>query len=158
MLGEGLEIISKMLSGGAPDATTTVHGEHARVERHVRPRSVQRDHAAVDGRSRPRSHARQRRPILLGLERPVRRPDRVPTTQGSARFGLRPAERIAEYRAAGADLANVALRLPVQTDALGAYLDGSFRPLAVSLDHGQSRRALWRTICTRVCHGLTETG
>jgi alkanesulfonate monooxygenase SsuD/methylene tetrahydromethanopterin reductase-like flavin-dependent oxidoreductase (luciferase family) len=35
----------------------------------------------------------------------------------------RAVERIAEYRAAGADLVNVALRLPVQTDALGAYLD-----------------------------------
>ncbi len=32
-------------------------------------------------------------------------------------------ERIAEYRAAGADMVNVALRLPVDDDALGAYLD-----------------------------------
>jgi alkanesulfonate monooxygenase SsuD/methylene tetrahydromethanopterin reductase-like flavin-dependent oxidoreductase (luciferase family) len=32
-------------------------------------------------------------------------------------------DRIAEYRAAGADLVNVALRLPVHTDALEAYLD-----------------------------------
>lgn len=31
-------------------------------------------------------------------------------------------ERIAEYRAAGADLVNVALRLPVQNDAFDAYL------------------------------------
>lgn len=31
-------------------------------------------------------------------------------------------ERIAEYRAAGADLVNIALRLPVGTDALDAYL------------------------------------
>lgn len=31
-------------------------------------------------------------------------------------------ERIAEYRAAGADLVNIALRLPVQTEALDAYL------------------------------------
>ncbi|MGB0112083.1 MAG: LLM class flavin-dependent oxidoreductase [Ilumatobacteraceae bacterium] len=31
-------------------------------------------------------------------------------------------ERIAEYRAAGADLVNIALRLPVDTDALDAYL------------------------------------
>ena len=34
----------------------------------------------------------------------------------------RAVERIAEYRAAGADLVNVALRLPVQTEALEAYL------------------------------------
>ena len=31
-------------------------------------------------------------------------------------------DRIAEYRAAGADLVNIALRLPVNTDALDAYL------------------------------------
>jgi alkanesulfonate monooxygenase SsuD/methylene tetrahydromethanopterin reductase-like flavin-dependent oxidoreductase (luciferase family) len=31
-------------------------------------------------------------------------------------------DRIAEYRAAGADLVNIALRLPVSTDALDAYL------------------------------------
>lgn len=31
-------------------------------------------------------------------------------------------DRIAEYRAAGADLVNIALRLPVNTDALEAYL------------------------------------
>jgi alkanesulfonate monooxygenase SsuD/methylene tetrahydromethanopterin reductase-like flavin-dependent oxidoreductase (luciferase family) len=34
----------------------------------------------------------------------------------------RAVERLAEYRAAGADLVNVALRLPVQSDALDAYL------------------------------------
>lgn len=32
-------------------------------------------------------------------------------------------ERIAEYRAAGADMVNIALRLPVDDDALNAYLD-----------------------------------
>ena len=32
-------------------------------------------------------------------------------------------DRIAEYRAAGADLVNVALRLPVGTDALAAYVE-----------------------------------
>ncbi len=31
-------------------------------------------------------------------------------------------DRIAEYRAAGADLVNIALRLPVNTEALEAYL------------------------------------
>lgn len=32
-------------------------------------------------------------------------------------------ERIAEYRSAGADMVNIALRLPVDDDALSAYLD-----------------------------------
>jgi len=48
----------------------------------------------------------------------------APRVTGGALTGTpdRAVERIAEYRAAGADLVNVALRLPVQTDALEAYL------------------------------------
>lgn len=42
-------------------------------------------------------------------------------------------DRIAEYRAAGADLVNIALRLPVHTDALEAYL-ADVVPAARSLD------------------------
>jgi alkanesulfonate monooxygenase SsuD/methylene tetrahydromethanopterin reductase-like flavin-dependent oxidoreductase (luciferase family) len=42
-------------------------------------------------------------------------------------------DRIAEYRAAGADLVNIALRLPVHTDALEAYLTETV-PAARALD------------------------
>ena len=51
-------------------------------------------------------------------------PEVAPPVTGGALTGTpdRAVERIPEYRAGGADLVNVALRLPVQTDALEAYL------------------------------------
>jgi len=51
-------------------------------------------------------------------------PEIAPRVTGGALTGTpdRAVERIAEYRDAGADLVNVALRLPVHADALEAYL------------------------------------
>jgi alkanesulfonate monooxygenase SsuD/methylene tetrahydromethanopterin reductase-like flavin-dependent oxidoreductase (luciferase family) len=51
-------------------------------------------------------------------------PEVAPRVTGGALTGTpdRAVERIAEYRDAGADLVNVALRFPVQADALEAYL------------------------------------
>jgi hypothetical protein len=56
---------------------------------HLRPRAVRRIDAAVDRRAGTHPHARQRRPVLLGLERAVRRSGRVPPTQRPARCGVR---------------------------------------------------------------------
>jgi alkanesulfonate monooxygenase SsuD/methylene tetrahydromethanopterin reductase-like flavin-dependent oxidoreductase (luciferase family) len=173
-------VISKMLSGGAPDATTTVHGEHARVESvtcvpgpfnatmplwtggrgrtrtpdnaarfcsgwnvpYVDPTEFRRLNDRLDAACEAidRDPATLERSVNLAfhlgataadaqaeLDRIEQQwgPEVAPRVTGGALTGTpdRAVERIAEYRAAGADLVNVALRLPVQTEALGAYLD-----------------------------------
>jgi alkanesulfonate monooxygenase SsuD/methylene tetrahydromethanopterin reductase-like flavin-dependent oxidoreductase (luciferase family) len=179
MLGEGLEIISSMLSGGDPGATTTVHGRHYRVDEvtcvpgpfdgsmplwtggrgrirtpdnaarfcsgwnvpYVDPAEFRRLNDRLDAACEAigRDPATLERSVNLAfhlgataadaqaeLDRIEQQwgPEVAPRVTGGALTGTpdRAVERIAEYRAAGADLVNVALRLPVQTDALDAYL------------------------------------
>ncbi len=93
MLGEGLEIISSMLAGGEPGAapaTTTVTGEHYRVDEVtcVPGPFGGRRHATVDRWPRTHPNAGERGPVLLGLERAVRRSARVSPPQRSARCGV----------------------------------------------------------------------
>jgi alkanesulfonate monooxygenase SsuD/methylene tetrahydromethanopterin reductase-like flavin-dependent oxidoreductase (luciferase family) len=183
MLGEGLEVISSMLAGGEPGAapaTTTMTGEHYRVEEvtcvpgpfggramplwtggrgrtrtpenaarfcsgwnvpYVDPPEFRRLNDRLDAACEAidRDPATLERSINLafhlgattaGAQAELDRieqqwgPEVAPRVTGGALTGTpdRAVERIAEYRAAGADLVNVALRLPVQIDALEAYL------------------------------------
>ena len=176
MLTEGLEIISAMLGD---DATSTVHGDHFRVEEvtcvpgpydgpiplwtggrgprrtpetaarfcsgwnvpYVGPEEYRRLNERLDAAC----EAIDRDPSTL--ERSINLAFHIGADDEAARSELRrihdqwgpemaervtegaltgtpdrAVERIAEYRDAGADMVNIALRLPVDDDALSAYL------------------------------------
>ena len=178
MLGEGLEIISSMLSGGT-DGSTSFAGDHYRVDavtcvpgpfagaiplwtggsgRTRTPENAAKfcsgwnvpyvgpaEFRLLNDRLDAACEAIGRDPATL--ERSVNLAFHVAATATAADAELarivaqwgeeiaprvtagaltgtpdRAVDRIAEYREAGADMVNVALRLPVDTDALEAYL------------------------------------
>lgn len=176
MLGEGLEIISSMLSD---TKRTTFSGEHYRVEEvscvpgpfdatmplwtggtgrtrtpenaarfcagwnvpYVSPEEFRRLNDRIDAACEAigRDPATLERSINLAFHLGATEADAdaelerireqwgaelVDRVTAGALIGTpdRAVERIAEYRAAGAGLVNIALRLPVGTDALEAYL------------------------------------
>ncbi len=92
MLGEGLEIISSMLAGGEPGRPRNHDRDRRALPRrrgHLRARPVRwRRHATVDRWSRTHPNAGERSPVLLGLERAVRRSAGVPPPQRPARRGV----------------------------------------------------------------------
>lgn len=189
MLGEGLEIISSMLSS---EPTTNFVGEHSRVDDVTcvpgpygetmplwtggtgRTRTPQNAARFCAGWNVPYVSPDEFRRLSERLDAACEAIDRDPATlQRSVNLAFhlgataddaageldriqrewgpevaeritdgalvgtadRAVERIAEYRAAGADLVNIAVRLPVATDALEAYLDDVV-PAARLLDIG----------------------